>query len=183
MTDNQPWSRQLDESGKAFDAFCAYRDLMPRERSLQVVSQKYAKSEHYINQLKRWSSRYHWVGRVKAYDTRMAEVRCQASEDSAKEMAERQVREAMALQTAGLQKFIDKVGNVREEVVANLRERDAIMAITEGAKLERMARGQPGEIQRQELDLDMQTVRELKDFAQRLLEQQRKELTDGKHDE
>src|SRR4051794_14613864 len=55
----KPYERQPGEPSVAFGAFVVYRDLGP-ERSLQKVSQKYAKG---IPILKRWSALHRWVER------------------------------------------------------------------------------------------------------------------------
>lgn len=58
------WDRLPNESSRAYQAYVIYRDLGP-DRSLAQVSQKHTKS---IPTLKRWSSKYNWVERARAYD-------------------------------------------------------------------------------------------------------------------
>jgi hypothetical protein len=63
------WDRLDGESDKAFAAFCVYRDL-GAERSVDAAYQKHSKTTsktrppHWL----KWSAKYHWVDRVKAWD-------------------------------------------------------------------------------------------------------------------
>ena len=66
------------ESGKAWEAFCWYRDLGP-DRSLDKVEQKYNKSRPL---LARWSGLYHWVERALAYDLYRTEMSRREAEAS-----------------------------------------------------------------------------------------------------
>lgn len=61
----QPWSRQPDESGKAFSAFQKYLAL-DGERSHVRVAGELGKSVQLIN---RWSRRHGWVERCRAFDS------------------------------------------------------------------------------------------------------------------
>jgi hypothetical protein len=73
-----PWEPQQKESMPAYAAFAEYRDLGP-ERSIEAVSRKVSKS---LPLLKRWSSRWSWVERAKAYDAHLDEIRRTAREQS-----------------------------------------------------------------------------------------------------
>jgi hypothetical protein len=57
------FERQERESAKAFAAFSVYLGL-GSERSLEAVAQKVTKSSRLV---KRWSSRWQWGERVRAY--------------------------------------------------------------------------------------------------------------------
>ena len=135
------WYRQENEPSRAFNAFILYRDMLPKERSLERVRQKMAKGLLYLSHLKRWSSRHQWVKRVMAYDDYLAEVKAQAQEKAIGEMAERQAKEGMALQTLGLRRFVNDDGTLKAEVIATIKDKDALRAIEIGAGLERSARG------------------------------------------
>ncbi len=60
-----PWEQQPDESGRAFEAFRAYRDLDPGDRSYRKVAEQLRKSPSLIG---RWSSQHRWVERAEAWD-------------------------------------------------------------------------------------------------------------------
>lgn len=65
MPRSQAWDPLDREGGKAYAAFCHYRDLGPRKRSLNlVVAEGFGKRR----QIATWSSRYHWPDRARAWD-------------------------------------------------------------------------------------------------------------------
>jgi hypothetical protein len=150
--DRQPWHRRETESAKAFHAFMLYRDMLPRERSIQKVLDNADRKPSYYRHLARWSSRYDWVNRANLHDDHMAEARAEAQEKAIVDMVERQTKQAMALQTLGLRKYLNADGSLKETVVLQMADRDAIRAIVEGAKLERISRGQPGDITKHEIE-------------------------------
>lgn len=90
---NELWLRQPDESAQAYAAFCVYRDL-GAERSLQEVVRRCNKS---VSILGRWSSRWEWVARARAYDEHQAALleqeREQALKAKAEEWAQRKITE------------------------------------------------------------------------------------------
>jgi len=67
LSEPKPWERQPAETEKAYTAFRAYLDLGP-ERTLEAVGQKLGKS---TTLLEKWSSRWKWVERVRAYGSHM----------------------------------------------------------------------------------------------------------------
>lgn len=138
-TDLKPWHRQPGETPKSFHAFMLYRDMLPKERSMERVAEKLGKVPGYRLLLEKWSSRYHWVARARANDSYLAEVRHEAMENAIREMAERQAQEGMWLQAKGIE-WLKSLG------VDDIKARDAIQAIDIGAKVERTARGEPTEI-------------------------------------
>lgn len=60
--------RLAGESAQAFEAFCVYAQ-MGADRSLVAVAQKVGKSRALMD---RWSTRYHWVRRVRQFDALVA---------------------------------------------------------------------------------------------------------------
>jgi len=178
MTENKPWHRQPGETAKAFHAFVLYRDMLPKERSLQKVRQKLTKTPPYLRYLKTWSSRFSWVARAQAYDDHLAEVKAEAQEHAIVEMTELQAREGRALQTVGMRRFVDEQGKVRIGIAQGMKDADAIRAIDVGAKLERTARGEPTEIVK---DVTGRGVKRLSDeeLLQIIEEQKRKDQLEG----
>lgn len=89
------FERMENESAKAFAAFAVYRDL-GSGRSLQKAAEMYAGSTSYVAQLKRWSSRFDWVARARAYDDwREMELQSALADHerrSAEDFAEREMR-------------------------------------------------------------------------------------------
>src|SRR5712691_12687320 len=79
------WDPQPGESAQAFAAFVEYRDLGP-ERSIDAVVQKLDKSRTLIG---RWSGRWRWVKRARAYDAHLDEIRRKAHESAIANKARR----------------------------------------------------------------------------------------------
>jgi hypothetical protein len=73
------YDRETDESAKAFDAWTVYRDL-GAERSLQKASEMYYGHGANVGQFERWSRRYGWVERARAFDVEREMVRRSAPE-------------------------------------------------------------------------------------------------------
>lgn len=61
----EPWAQQPRETNVAFDAFRAYRDMKPAKRSQARVAKELSKSKPLMG---RWSSRWKWVRRARAWD-------------------------------------------------------------------------------------------------------------------
>ena len=89
------YDRETDESAKAFEAWTVYRDL-GAERSLQKASEMYYGHGANVGQFERWSRRYGWVERARAFDDEREMIRRSAIEDHlqsrAKDHAAREAR-------------------------------------------------------------------------------------------
>lgn len=138
------WERQPGESSKAYAAFCVYRDLGPErslEKALQNLSKKRAKW-----QLWQWSSKHNWVARCQAYDDYIERRKREEKEKAILEMAERHARLAVAFQ----QKVVERL---RELDPYQLSPSDLVKWLDVATKLERLSRGEPTEIGKQEVTL------------------------------
>lgn len=75
MSNDQPWTKREDETQRAYEGFCVYRDLGP-ERSLQEAHDEFygegANNERYMEG---WSADFDWVERAHAYDQYLEEQR------------------------------------------------------------------------------------------------------------
>ena len=78
-----PFEQQPREGNKPYEAFRVYLELGP-ERSLEAVRVKCGKCARLIQ---RWSGKFDWPGRVKAYHAHLAEVERKAIESMAIEKA------------------------------------------------------------------------------------------------
>jgi hypothetical protein len=85
---NEPFQRLPKEGAKAFAAFTTYLNLGP-PRSLAAVGGALGKSESLIE---RWSRRYGWSERARAYDGHMARVAQEAEEATARAKADEWTR-------------------------------------------------------------------------------------------
>ncbi len=139
------WEQQPGESSRAFGAFCVYRDLGPR-RSLRAAAAAFygrtaAASERQID---KWSRAFRWIERASAWDRHLDAEACKAQEEARREMVERHVREARALQGKALERL-------RALCPEELGPADLLRYIVEAAKLERLALAEPDTVQRHEL--------------------------------
>ena len=131
------WERQPGETNKAYYAFTLYRD-MGYQRSLAKVREKYgANYRRDVRRLiERWSSQHKWVERVSAYDDYLDLQKRKVHEAELEKMCKRHLTLSMALQSKAAELLKDLVGS-------EMRVSDAIRAISEGIKLERLVRGEP----------------------------------------
>lgn len=66
-TDGKPWDKRPSETDLSHDAFLVYLH-QGVSRSLARVVVELGRDDHYVRQLKRWSSEHEWVSRCAAYD-------------------------------------------------------------------------------------------------------------------
>ena len=78
-TNPLPFEQQLCESNRAFDAFKIYLDLGPK-RSLAAVGRQLGKNR---TSFYRWSTKFDWPARVRAYTAHVALVERQTVEAAA----------------------------------------------------------------------------------------------------
>ena len=64
LKDSDPWEWLPEESARAYDAFCCYRE-MGHQRSIAKVAHAIGRS---VRLLERWSSAHRWVVRAFCYD-------------------------------------------------------------------------------------------------------------------
>lgn len=101
------WERQPDESARAYEAFCLYRDMGP-DRSLAKVGEMVGKSKA---QMEKWSRRHGWVDRVRALEARDEMLRREAVEEHLGRQVEDHARREAELREKALEareKAMDK---------------------------------------------------------------------------
>src|SRR6516164_6680801 len=102
----EPWEQQTGESARAFGAFTVYRDLGPRRSLRAAATAFYGRSSASLErQVDKWSRAFRWVERANAWDQHLAAEGCKAQEEARREMVERHVREARALQGKALERL------------------------------------------------------------------------------
>jgi hypothetical protein len=167
----------MKEDTKRRKAFDLYVRLGPK-RSLEELHRRLQEQPELIglsrgpnrSTLDAWSSALHWQARLQDLELE-ARLRDQEAQVQAlRDMDERQIKEALALQ----QKGIERLNQMNPD---ELPPSDAIRAVMEGMKAERLIRGQPTENIRQEgttihghIDLSGFTNEELRrivEFAER----------------
>jgi len=136
------WERQKNENSKAYAAFCIYRD-MGVERSIEKVYEKRSKRGP-LSRLKNWSVKYNWVKRANAYDDYLERKKREKNEKEILEMAERHAKLAKAFQ--------QRIAQALQQIdPAQLSPSDMAKWLEIATKLERLSRGVPTEIGKQEV--------------------------------
>jgi hypothetical protein len=130
----------MPESSKQRQAFDVYWGL-GNERSIERLKSeldaKWAKQPG-LRTLYEWSRRYHWQARIAELEREARRAADEQRIAALREMYERQAKEGLLLQQVGAEWLAGLPG---EQASADA----AIRAIVEGAKLERLARGEPSE--------------------------------------
>lgn len=135
----KPWERQPEETTKAFEAFCIYRD-MGQERSAAKVAEKLSKSEQLM---KRWSYTHGWVERAAKWDDEQDRIeRETAQREQSKAIREMRKRHA-DLGTAMLIKAAQALKSIP---VQDIKPGDISRMVDVASKLERISRGDVGEV-------------------------------------
>lgn len=134
-----PWERRENESTKAYEAFCTYRD-MGRERSLSKVAEKLQKSGSLIG---RWSREQDWVNRAAKWDDEQDRLEREiAQREQAKAIREMRTRHAK-LAEAMLVKAARGLAKIPDD---EIKPGDVSRMVDIASKLERISRGDVGEV-------------------------------------
>ncbi len=132
----EAWDCQPEEGPKPWAAFCVYRDMDPATRSLSRVAKELGKSTALIG---RWSSRWRWVGRVRAWDSEIDRQRRAGQLKAVEDMARRQTAMGILMQSRG----IDRLNRMTSDEMQHLSVLELIRLIETGVRIERIARGNP----------------------------------------
>ena len=154
--------RQPGEPARAYLAFCVYRDA-GQKRSLLEAARKFygeANGHQSIRRIERWSSEWNWVVRVRAWDDQLDRDAREGQREEARQMAVRHTKLAMAV----LAKAASRLEALDVDALA---PKDLIRFVTEGAKLERLSRGEPDTIAENRVSVTAETI--APDFAEMLL--------------
>ena len=138
---------------EAFDRYWALGAERSIER-LHVVLEQEGKAPT-TRTIYTWSSRYHWQDRIQDLERRAWLAEDEARIEMVHEMQERQAREALLLQQKGAEWIAGVTGDEASPEAA-------IRAIVEGAKLERLARGEATE-RTEQRDITDLRLKELSD--------------------
>jgi hypothetical protein len=133
-----PWERQFNESRKAFEAFCAYRDMGPA-RSSEKVARELSKSAQLI---RRWSAKWNWVERVAEWGDEQDRQNRIAQTKAIQKMNERHAKLAVALQG----KIATGLNLLQDETILGMTPSAISRLLEVGVKVERQARGEAGEV-------------------------------------
>lgn len=135
MPEPELWERQQDETPKAYEAFCVYRD-QGVNRSLRQTVRDLNKN---LTTIAEWSSKYDWVKRVAAWDAEQDRVARQAQLDEIVKMRKRHAQIASDM--------LAKAANALKELPEDeIRAGDISRMVDIASKLERISRGDVGDV-------------------------------------
>ena len=159
----RPYERLEDESDPAWEAFKAYRDLALGRTQRQVATAL----EKSTTLIARWSSDHNWRKRTHAYDMEMDRRKLIGDLKGVEDMRRRQVKLGQDLQELGGIELRKMLAEARKRQKAGTLEQGLVMKLIDlGSKLERVNRGQPGEIIQNTsgdaLDLSKLSIEELR---------------------
>ena len=133
--DTEPWERQSREGPRAWEAFQCYRDLGPN-RTLRQVTEALGKS---MSTIQKVSMTHNWTARVDAWDREQDRQLRQAQAKAIQEMRVLHADTGNAL----LRKAVKALKDIPlEEIKAG----DVARLVEVGAKLERISRGDVGDV-------------------------------------
>lgn len=135
MPEPELWERQENESTRAFEAFCAYRDLGPN-RSIAKTVRKLGKN---ITTLTEWSSKFEWVKRATAWDDEQDRIARQQQLDEIVKMRKRHAQIA----AKALEKVAEALESINSKEMSNA---DMTRFMDVASKLERISRGDVGDV-------------------------------------
>ncbi len=173
------WQQLPGETDKAYQAFVVYRNLEPKERTLSRVSSELAKS---IPLVKRWSSRWDWVERVRVWDDYQEMRRLEARIAEKQRLDEQHLKIIRAMRTKALEALAQMDVADLAKNMYELRN-----WITDFIKCERLVMGEPETIEgrREKIELQATIEERIKSYApvfQELLDEGAIRL-DGYHDQ
>jgi hypothetical protein len=137
------WERQPHESGRAFSAFCAYRDLGPT-RTIAETARRLGK---HPKTLEDHGCRQSWKIRIAAYDKHMHDIAMAAQEEERREAQKRHIQLARLMQGVGGKALEAMFAKVRLDPAAaeQVPPQEMRLLSETGLKLERLLIGEPGE--------------------------------------
>lgn len=135
MAEPKPWERQPNETIKAFEAFCTYRDL-GKNRSQEKTAQELSKSRQLIS---KWSSANDWVNRINAWEEEQDRlIRIELMKDiGAMRKKHADLADAILIKAALALKKLP---------VDEIKASDISRMVETATKLERISRGDVGEV-------------------------------------
>ena len=88
-TTSQPWEQQPGESGPAFAAFRAFRDISPGRSAVKAYGQSTGNvgATQKPGRWNVWAKEQRWAERAKAYDRHLEAIRLHEADQAAAELA------------------------------------------------------------------------------------------------
>ena len=140
---HERWERQPRETSRAYELFCAYRD-MGIERSLRKMKASLNGSPS-VRRLQVLSARWNWVERSQAYDDYLEYQRRLQQEKERREMNDRHAKIAILGQNVAVKGIEQLLANVQTGQ-QNLNPSELARLVDVSVKVERLARGESTDI-------------------------------------
>lgn len=135
----EPWERRENETSKAYEAFCVYRDMGP-DRSMRATAERLGKSQ---GLMEGWSAKHEWVNRASLWDDEQDRIEREiAQREQAKAIKDMRKRHA-DIANAMLIKSAKALTRIPEDEIS---ARDISRMVDVASKLERIARGDVGDV-------------------------------------
>ena len=150
--DTLPWERQPGESARAFRAFAVYRD-MGLGRTLEATGRQVSggnpgRKKGTTGCIRNWYQKFNWAERARAWDNEQDRIWREQQTKARKEMLERHVKQAKALQL----KAIERIARMKPD---ELKPGEVLDYFIQAAKMERLCLGEPTEAVEQKADSDV----------------------------
>ncbi len=137
------YEKRETETEQAFEAFAAYRDF-GLERSHVKVGEKLGKN---LTLISKWSHQHQWVKRCHAYDRDVDRRKHIGDLKGVEDMRRRHTRMALDLQELGGLELHKMLKQAKKAKAAGTLDQGLVMKLIDmGSRLERLNRGEPGEI-------------------------------------
>lgn len=161
----RPYERREDESDPAFEAFAAYRDLGLSRTQAEVAKE----SGKDASLIARWGSKYDWRKRTHAWDMEVDRRKRNGELRGIEDMRRRQIKLGLDIQELATIELRKMLREAKKRGNAETLEQGLVMKLIDvGTRLERLNRGEPGEIVQNvdssAVDLSHLTIEELKAY-------------------
>jgi len=133
------WDQQINESPKAFEVFCTYRDL-GTARSLRKVSKM---TSCHLSTLGEHSKKHDWQTRCKAWDAHIDKISQLSQATDLKEMKRRQIDLAIRAQEAAAQGLTLFLAELKKNPKLICKPEGLAKLLDSGCRLERLNRDEP----------------------------------------
>jgi len=133
------WDPQPGEPGTSFAGFVIYREMRPSERGIRQVAAKLERSRQL---LERYSARWRWLERTRAWDAEQARRRADHAREVEVDWAGRHMdmgRRAQAIALAGLGQLSEPTADGKRPGLRQLKPADLVRLLSAGASIESAA--------------------------------------------
>lgn len=148
-----PWERleKEKESFEAYGFFVRYRDREPEERDLNEIFAAYIdvkdKTAINIDKILKWFDKFNWAERAAAWDIETARVKLLRKRQAIQRMLEQHSKIGSGMIQTAAQELVRLNNRLAEQSTAPLTVAELSILVNTGAKIERLSRDLPTEIE------------------------------------